>query len=170
MALSLASLALLTARAQAPAPSLGDAERAFTEALMRHDRAAFVALFLPDAEASFPVAKQGPEAIANEWLPFLIDPGTTMVLTSTGVLTAPSGDMGNTTGTFAIRGRTQNGIQTIPAGTYSIVWKLVAGQWQISTLAGSAGGTSTARDQGGVWARRSESRPFAARKVGHLRA
>jgi len=124
-------------RAQTSTPSLQDAERAFSEALLRHDRAAFVAAFAPDAESSLPTLKRGPEAIASSWLPFLIDPGTTMVLTSTRVTMAPSGDVGDSTGTLAIRGRTSNGIQTIPAGTYSIAWRLLDGHWRIATLAGS---------------------------------
>jgi len=124
-------------RAQTSTPSLQDAERAFSEALLRHDRAAFVAAFAPDAECSLPTLKRGPEAIASSWLPFLIDPGTTMVLTSTRVTIAPSGDAGDSTGTFAIRGRTSNGIQTIPGGTYSIGWRLLDGHWRIATLAGS---------------------------------
>ena len=134
--------AMSPVRAQTSTPSLQDAERAFSDALLRHDRAAFVAAFAPDAECSLPTLKRGPEAIASSWLPFLIDPGTTMVLTSTRVTTAPSGDVGDSTGTFAIRGRTSNGIQTIPGGTYSIGWRLLDGQWRITTLAGSGKGPS----------------------------
>jgi ketosteroid isomerase-like protein len=137
---------------QAPAssPSLQDAERAFTEALLRHDRSAFVAAFAPDAESSLPSVKRGPEAIASSWLPFLIDPGTTMVLTSSRVTTAPSGDVGDSTGTFAIRGRTSNGIQTIPAGTYSIGWRLLDGHWKITTLGGSGKAPGKPAARGGV--------------------
>ena len=72
---------------QSPPPSLQEAERAFADALVRHDQAAFVAMFAPDAESSLPVEKHGPEAIANSWLPFLIDPGSTMLLESTEVTT-----------------------------------------------------------------------------------
>src|SRR5882672_7934318 len=77
---------------QEPPPSLQDAERAFADALVRHDRAAFVAMFARDAESSLPVEKHGPEAIAAVWLPFLIDPGTTMLLESTEVATGTSTD------------------------------------------------------------------------------
>ena len=52
-------------------------------------------LLSSDATSSLPVAKHGPEAITNSWLPFLIDPGTTMVLTRTEVRPAPSSDRGN---------------------------------------------------------------------------
>jgi ketosteroid isomerase-like protein len=134
LALLLASFAS-TIHGQAPT-SLLDADQALADALTRHDRAAFVALLSPDAECSLPVVKHGPEAIAATWLLFFIDPGTTMVLTRTDVHST-SPDSGTTAGTFAIRGRTNNGIQTIPAGTYSIVWKLVDGQWRISMLGGS---------------------------------
>ena len=68
-------------------PSLQEAERASADALVRHDQAAFVAMFAPDAESSLPVEKHGSEAIANSWLPFLIDPGSTMLLESTEVTT-----------------------------------------------------------------------------------
>ncbi len=149
-ALLLASFSLSTVQGQEPPVSLLDAERAFADALIRHDRSAFVALFTPDAECSFPVVKHGPEAIANSWLPFLIDPGTTMLLTSTGATTGTSPDVGSTTGTFAIRGRTNNGIQTIPAGTYSIAWVVVDGHWKISMLGGAGHGNPKSVDRGGV--------------------
>jgi uncharacterized protein DUF4440 len=118
-------------------PSLREAERAFADALARHDRAAFVAMFAPEAESSLPVEKHGPEAIATAWLPFLIDPGTTLLLETTEVTMGTSSDVGNTAGTFAVRGRTNMGIQTIPLGTYSIAWLLVDGRWKISRLSGS---------------------------------
>ena len=86
-ALLLTSFSFSTVQGQEPPVSLLDAERAFADALIRHDRSAFVALFTPDAECTFPVVKHGPEAIANAWLPFLIDPGTTMLLTSTAGMT-----------------------------------------------------------------------------------
>jgi ketosteroid isomerase-like protein len=130
--------------------SLQEADRAFADALMRHDRPAFVALFAADAESSLPSPKKGPEAIANSWLPFLIDQGTTMILTNTGVAMDPGGETGTTTGTFDIRGRTNNGIQTIPGGNYSIAWRIVDGQWRISSLAGSRRESTTAADRGGV--------------------
>lgn len=90
-----------------------------------------------------PNTKRGPEDIANAWLPFLIDPNTTMLLTSTKAAVEQPGEVGRTTGTFAIRGRTSTGVPTIPAGTYSIVWRLVDGKWRISNLAGSGNGGST---------------------------
>ena len=146
----LLSLSSSVGQAQTPFPSLQDAERAFAEALLRHDRSAFVAAFAPDAECSLPSVKRGPEAIASSWLPFLIDPGTTMVLTSSRVTTAPSGDVGDSTGTFAIRGRTSNGIQTIPGGTYSIGWRLLDGHWKITTLSGSGKAHDKPAARGGV--------------------
>ena len=130
---------LSAGQGESPSMSLQDAERAFADALLRHDRAAFVALLAPDAECSLPVVKHGPDAIASAWLPFLIDPNTTMLFTNTGLTMAKSGDSGNTEGTFAIRGRTSKGIQTIPAGNYSIAWRLIDGHWKITALGGSAG-------------------------------
>ena len=74
----------------------GEAQRALSDALEQHDRAAFVGLFAPDAQCTLPNAAQGPEAIANLWLPFLIDPGTTMLLTATTIAPAESGEQGTT--------------------------------------------------------------------------
>jgi ketosteroid isomerase-like protein len=141
-AVLLVSLALAPARAQTPAPSLEAAEQAFADTLLNHDRPAFMATFTADAECSLPTKKHGPEDIAKAWLPFLIDPSTTMLLTSTKVVVDRAGEVGSTTGTFAIRGRTSAGVRTIPAGTYSIVWRLVDGRWRIGALSGSgnAGG------------------------------
>ena len=64
-ALLLASFSISAVHGQEPPASLLDAERAFADALMRHDRSAFEALFTLDAECSFPVVKHGPEAIAG---------------------------------------------------------------------------------------------------------
>jgi ketosteroid isomerase-like protein len=149
-ALLLASSLVSPLFAQAPSPSLPDAERAFADALMHHDRGAFVALLAPDAESSLPAPTRGPEAIANAWLPFLIDPGTTMVLTSTDVIVATSGDAGSSTGGFAIRGRTSNGVKTVPAGTYAIMWRVIDGHWRISTLGRAGPGNGKTADRGGV--------------------
>ena len=133
----------LTICGQAPT-SLQAADQAFADALRHHDRAAFLALLSSDATSSLPVAKHGPDAIAASWLPFLIDPGTTMVLTCVDVRHAPSGDSGTTTGTLAVTGRTNHGMQTTPLGTYVIEWTMVDGQWKISTLGGTLGRKPTA--------------------------
>jgi ketosteroid isomerase-like protein len=135
---------------QPPSASLQEAERAFADALANHDRGAFVAMFAPDAESTLPSIGRGPEAIANAWLPFLIDRGTTMILTSTEVVTATAGETGTSSGTFAIRGRTGNGIQTVPAGTYSLTWRLLDGRWKITSLSGSGNGARPAADSGGI--------------------
>jgi ketosteroid isomerase-like protein len=128
----------LTIAGQGPT-SLQAADQAFADALSHHDRAAFVALLSPDATSSLPVAKHGADAIAASWLPFLIDPGTTMVLTCIDVRPATSGESGTTTGTLAVTGRTNRGVQTVPLGTYVIEWTMVDGQWKISTLGGTLG-------------------------------
>jgi ketosteroid isomerase-like protein len=128
----------LTISGQTPS-SLKTADQAFADALTHHDRAAFVALLSPDATSSLPVATHGPDAIADSWLPFLIDPGTTMVLTCGDVRPDASGDTGTTTGSLAVTGRTNRGIQTIPLGTYVIEWKMLDGQWKIKLLGGTLG-------------------------------
>jgi ketosteroid isomerase-like protein len=128
----------LTISGQVP-PSLKAADQAFADALTHHDRSAFVALLSPDANSLLPVIKHGPEAIADSWLPFLIDPGTTMVLTCVDVRPATSGESGTTTGNLAVTGKTNRGTQTIPLGTYLLEWKMVDGQWKISTLGGTLG-------------------------------
>jgi hypothetical protein len=94
-------------------------------------------MFASDAESTLPTATRGPEAIADAWLPFLIDPGTTMLLTTTDAVTTSDGDQGTSSGTMAIRGRTDSGIRTLPAGTYVITWRLVGGRWKIVTLGSS---------------------------------
>ena len=149
-ALLLLCAPVAAASGQSPAPSLQDADRAFAAALANHDRAAFVAMFAPDAESTLPSAVRGPEAIANSWVPFLIDPGTTMLLTSTEVVTAASGDTGRSSGSFAIRGRTAKGVQTIPAGTYALSWRLVDGRWKITAIGGSGRGERRAGESGGA--------------------
>jgi len=132
--------------AQSPLSSLQQAERAFAAALVAHDRAAFVGLLASDAESTLPSAVRGPEAIAKAWLPFLIDPGTTMLLSSTDVAVGADGTSGSSAGTFAIRGRTAAGVQTIPAGTYALSWRLIGGRWKITAIAGTgrSGPPSTA--------------------------
>ena len=128
----------LTIAGQGPT-SLQIADQAFADALKHHDRAAFVALLSPEATSSLPVAKHGRDAIADSWLPFLIDPGTTMVLACVEVRPATSGDSGTTTGTLAVTGRTNHGVQTLPIGTYLIESRpqaashAAASSWRISS-------------------------------------
>ena len=141
---------IATPRAQAPAVTLQDADRAFADTLARHDRTAFAQSFSPEAECSLPTMKRGRDAIADSWLPFLIDPGTTMILTPTDVTADPSGDTGTTKGTLAVRGRTNNGIQTVPLGTYVIAWRVIDGRWTIMSLTGSLNKGETSENAGGV--------------------
>jgi hypothetical protein len=88
----------------------------------------------------FPAEARGPEAIVEKWLPFLVDPALTLALTIDSSTTAPSGEMGQTTATFAIYGRTNKGMRTTPAGSVSIVWRVVDGRWMIATLSGAGKG------------------------------
>jgi hypothetical protein len=60
-------------------------------------------MFADDAQSTLPTATRGAEAIADAWLPFLIDPGTTMILTITDVVTTAEGDKGTSSG--SLRGR-----------------------------------------------------------------
>jgi ketosteroid isomerase-like protein len=139
-----------TAGQRAPSGSLSEAAGAFASALADHDRAAFVAMFAGDAESTLPIVTRGPEAIANAWLPFLIDPGTTMLLTTTDVVMTSDGDEGTSSGTMAIRGRTDSGMRTLSAGTYVITWRLVDGRWKIVTLGSSDTQTRGVDNRAGV--------------------
>ena len=148
-AVLLVALPLAPAHADQPSTaSLEAADRAFADALSRHDRAAFVAMFAPDAVSTFPSEKHGPEAIADNWIVFLIDPGTTMLLTMTDV--KADGASGTTSGTLAVRGRTADGVQTIPVGTYSLNWRMIDGRWKVTLLgrSGSAPQKTAAPDGG----------------------
>ena len=149
-ALLLILCAPAVAAGQSASPSLQDADRAFAATLASHDRAAFVAMLAPDAESTLPSVVRGPEAIANAWLPFLIDPGTTMILTSIETVISAGGSTGTSSGTFAIRGRTANGVQTIPAGTYALTWRLVDGQWKVASISGSGRGKPGPSAAGGT--------------------
>ena len=135
-----------TALAQEQSPQ--DAEQALKDALARHDKAEFQQLLSADAVFFLPKKAQGPEAIANEWLPFLMANGLTMVLTTEA--SSQTGDLGFTSGTFAISGQTDNGLTTVPAGNYSIVWRLTRGGWKIISLNGSGNGKVRLVPQAGV--------------------
>src|SRR5436853_891036 len=128
-ALLLVAFTRPTALAQEQSPQ--DAEHALKDALAHHDKAAFQQLLSADAVFFLPKKAQGPEAIANEWLPFLLANGPTMVLTTED--SSQTGDLGFTSGTFAISGQTDNGFTTVPAGNYSIDWRLTPRSRQISS-------------------------------------
>jgi ketosteroid isomerase-like protein len=119
---------------------LASAESALVRALAVPDRDAFQQLLASDAVFFFPAEARGPEAIVEKWLPFLVDPALTLALTIDSSTTAPSGEMGQTTATFAIYGRTNKGMRTTPAGSVSIVWRVVDGRWMIATLSGAGKG------------------------------
>src|SRR5436190_5049077 len=145
-ALLLVAFTIPTALAQEQSPQ--DAEHALKDALAHHDKAAFQQLLSTDAVFFLPKKAQGPEAIANEWLPFLMANGPTMVLTTED--SSQTGDLGFTSGTFAISGQTDNGFTTAPAGNYSIVWRLTRGSWKIISLNGSGNGKVRLVPQAGV--------------------
>jgi hypothetical protein len=113
----LASLVVTDAAAQsrpraADVQSLALAENTLIDALARRDRAAFQKVLTAESVFFFPRMSEGPDAIVASWLPFLIEQGPTLVITSDGVsLTGPN--LGASTGTFAISGQTDEGTQTI---------------------------------------------------------
>ena len=131
-----------TVAAQTPPapPPLETAERALVQALSLPDRESFRQLLAPDAVFFLPVEAHGPDAITGKWLPFLRDPALTMGLTIETSTTATSGEIGQTSGTFAINGRTNIGMRITPGGTFSIVWHLAEGSWKIHTLSGAGKG------------------------------
>lgn len=133
-----------------PQPSLQDAERALGDALLRHDQRAFVDLLASDAVFFLPTESHGADAIVRAWLPFLVDVGVTMVMTTESAVIGKSGDLAQSTGRFAIKGPTDHGISTIPAGTYSAVWRLIDGRWRLTTLAGAGNGRVNMVVRGGV--------------------
>ena len=147
-ALLLLAFPISTAFAQQT--SLEDAEHALNDALGRHDKAAFEQLLTPDAVFFLPKKAHGPEAISNEWLPFLLATGPTMMLTTGD--SSQNGDLAFTSGTFAISGQTNNGFATIPAGQYSIVWRLTHGSWKIVSLNGASNGKVRLVPRAGVGA------------------
>jgi ketosteroid isomerase-like protein len=130
--------------------TLQAAERGLVTALALPDRNAFREFLAPDTVFYFPVEARGPEAITEKWLPFLLDPALTLVVTIDSSTTAQSGEMGQTAATFAIKGRTNKGMQTTPAGRFSIVWRAVAGRWKIATLSGTGKGGIKLVRRGGV--------------------
>ena len=136
-------------RGAASVQSLAMAERALIDALMHRDRAAFQKLLTTETVFFFPKMSQGPEAIVASWLPFLIEGGPTMVITSDGVAVSGS-NQGSSTAMFAIRGETEAGPRTIPAGTLAISWRRIGGAWKVSALDGAGAGGARLSVVGGV--------------------
>jgi len=150
LAIVLLNASPLMGQTKPAAPSLEAAEAALVKALAIPDRDAFRQFLAPDTVFLFPVEARGPEAIVEKWLPFLLDPALTLALTIETSTTAQSGEIGQTTAAFAIKGRTNTGMRTTPAGSFSIAWRLIDGQWKIGNLSGAGkGGVKLAR-QGGV--------------------
>jgi ketosteroid isomerase-like protein len=140
----------LAGQTRPAAPPLEAAEAAFVKALAVPDRDVFRQLLAPDTVFFFPVEARGPEAIVEKWLPFLLDPALTLALAIDTSTTAQSGEIGQTVATFAIKGRTNAGMRTTPAGSFSIAWRLVDGQWKIRTLSGAGKGGVKLAHRGGV--------------------
>lgn len=130
----------LAAQSRPLSPPLTAAEAALVQALALADRDAFRQLLAPDAVSYFPAEAHGPDAITEKWRPFLLDPALTLMVTIETSTTAESGEMGQTTGTFAVRGRTNKGMSTTPAGAFSIEWRRIEGSWKIGTLSDAGKG------------------------------
>jgi hypothetical protein len=138
MAWLFASLVVTDAVAQsasraADVQSLARAESILIDALARRDRAAFQKVLTAESVFFFPRMSKGPDAIVASWLPFLLEDGPTLGVTSDGVsLTGPG--MGTSTGSFALSGQTEEGTPPIPAGTLAISWRRVGKAWKIAAL------------------------------------
>ena len=146
---SAAAWAQPRSRTPAGVPSLAMAERALVDALMRRDRVAFQKLLTTETVFFFPKMSEGPDDIVKTWLPFLIEGGPTMVITSDGVTTSGA-SQGSSTGTFAIRGQIDEGERMSRAGTLAISWRRIGGAWKVSALdGGAAGARSTVGGVGG---------------------
>jgi ketosteroid isomerase-like protein len=127
--------------AQTPAtPRLETAERALVNALMRPDGDAFRQLLATDAVFLVPAEAHGPDAILEQWRPFLSGSEARIALTIESSTTAESGATGQTTGTLHVWARTNKGMSTTPVGGFSIDWRLVDGHWKIATLMRGAKG------------------------------
>lgn len=132
------------------APPLQAAERALITALTVPDRNAFQQFLSSDTVFFLPVEAHGPEAILQKWSPFLLSRELTLALTIETSSTADSGEIGQTSGTFGIYGRTSKGMTTTPVGAFSIVWRLIDGQWKIGTLSGGSKAAVRLVQRGGV--------------------
>jgi ketosteroid isomerase-like protein len=134
--LILASLLVAIASTQEPAfsPDVRAAERAFSDALRRHDRAAFERLIAPDAVFYLPGVLEGREAVTMGWIPFLATNGSVLNIEPGSV--SGQGDVLVTEGHFSIAG---NGpIRPVPAGRYIAVWKRSPDGWMVYSFSGGA--------------------------------
>jgi hypothetical protein len=71
-----------TRSASIPVQSLAVAEGALIDALLRRDSSAFQRMLTADSVFALPVVTKGPEAIVKAWLPFLIEGGATMMIST----------------------------------------------------------------------------------------
>jgi ketosteroid isomerase-like protein len=131
-----AALLLASALSQEPAfsPDVRAAERAFSDALQRHDRVAFERLVAPDAIFYLPVVLEGREAVTMGWIPFLAINGSVLNIEPGSV--SGQGDLLVTEGHYSITG---NGpIRPVPNGRYLAVWKRGTGGWTLYSFAGGS--------------------------------
>jgi hypothetical protein len=142
-------LAAQSASKAADLKSLALAENTLIDALARRDRAAFQKVLSTESVFFFPRMSEGPDAIVASWLPFLAEDGPTLMITSDGVgVTGPN--MGSSTGSFVISGQTEEGTETIPAGTLAISWRRVGKAWKVAALDVTSNGSARLSAAGGV--------------------
>jgi hypothetical protein len=147
--LVVADLAAQGASRAADVQSLARAESILIDALARRDRAAFQKVLTAESVFFFPRMSEGPEAIVASWLPFLLEDGPTLNVTSDGVnLTGPN--IGASTGSFAITGPTEEGTPAIPAGTLAISWRRVGKAWKVAALDVTSNGAERLTAAGGI--------------------
>jgi ketosteroid isomerase-like protein len=146
------ALALQIAASQNPeapfTPDIRAAELTLVDALQHHDRAAFERLVASDAVFFLPSLLQGRDAIVQGWIPFLIETGSTLVLSPAKI--SGSADISITEGTLAVTG---NGpVRPVASMTYVGVWKRAAEGWQLYSFSAAAAARPVARPtlSGGV--------------------
>jgi ketosteroid isomerase-like protein len=134
--LIVASLVLAAAAAQEPAftPDVRAAERAFADALQRHDRAAFERVIAPDAIFYLPTVLEGRDAITMGWIPFLAVNGSMLNIEPGSV--SGQGDLLMTEGRYSIAGT--GPIRPVQGGRYLAVWKRGTEGWTLYSFAGGA--------------------------------
>jgi hypothetical protein len=129
--------------------SLARAESILIDALARRDRVAFQKMLTAESVFFFPKMSEGPDAIVASWLPFLLEDGPMLRVTSDGVnLTGPN--MGASTGSFAISGQIEEGTPMSPAGTLAVSWRRVGKAWKIAALDVTSNGSERLAAAGGI--------------------
>ena len=93
----------------------------------------YAAAFTPDgtqAMAGMPAMK-GPEAVKTNLGPLMKAPGFALNWKATEAVVASSGDLGYTTGTYALTLNGPGGKPVTEHGKYQTTWKKVDGKWKV---------------------------------------